>query len=436
MRPRTSVAAVLLFGGLLAIRADASDVLELRDFVLIDGTGAAPRPVERLLIHDGRIAQIDDSGTAPPAAASERWTRIALDGAFVMPGLIDTHVHVARFPDTRARAVQILERAVRGGITGVRDLGGDARALADIERAIGSRELVAPLVVHSALLGGPDIFRQGPTAAMSAGRVPGQAPWAHVVDAGTDLPRLIAAARGSGAGNIKIYGDVEPELASALIHEATRQQLLSSAHSTVFPTRPSELVNAGIGSLSHAAYLVWEAVDQVPSDYGQRIAGPWKTVPADHPRLLALYRLMAERGVILDATLYVYEAMGSYPGVPKMDWTADAAAWGAEATRHARQAGVRVSTGTDWFEPRDERELPHTHEELALLVERAGFSPLQALVAGTLHGAIALGRDATHGTVAVGKVADLLILDADPLQDIRNTQRIRYTLRAGVVVEP
>jgi imidazolonepropionase-like amidohydrolase len=145
---------------------------------------------------------------------------------------------------------------------------------------------------------------------------------------------------------------------------------------------------------------------------------------------------MAERGVTLDATLYVYKSMQSYPGVPKMDWVETASAWGTEATRFARAAGVRVTTGTDWFEPRDDFELPHTHEELALLVESAGFTPMQALIAGTRDGAFALGRESTHGSIEIGKVADLLVLDADPLQDIRNTTRIRFTVRRGRVVDP
>lgn len=88
-----------------------------------------------------------------------------------------------------------------------------------------------------------------------------------------------------------------------------------------------------------------------------------------------------------------------------------------------------MTTGTDWFEPQHDRELPHTHQELVLLVERAGFTPMEALVAATRHGAEAMGLPDAIGTVAVGKQADLLVLDADPLADIRNTQHIRMTIR-------
>jgi imidazolonepropionase-like amidohydrolase len=245
----------------------------------------------------------------------------------------------------------------------------------------------------------------------------------------------VAEAKGAGVGQLKLYGDIAPDLARRLIAEAHRQHLLATAHATVFPTGPGQLVEAGIDSLAHAPYLVWEGADAIPDDFGQRIAGPWATVAPDHPRLLALYARMAQEGVALDATLYVYKAMNGYPGHPGAPWADAAFAWAAKATRFAHAAGVRVTTGTDWFEPGAGEYLPHTHDELALLVEAAGFSPMEAIVAGTRNGALALGM-ADRGTVAVGQVADLLVLEASPLEDIHNTQAIRFTVVEGRVVDP
>ncbi|MEZ5442053.1 MAG: amidohydrolase family protein [Lysobacterales bacterium] len=425
----------LLLFACLSSTASAAEYLELTDFTLIDGTDGAARTVQRMLIRDGRIVAIDPE-PIPSAEPGSTWTRIDLQGTWVMPGLVDTHVHVARFPDAHAKAVTILQQALAGGVTLVRDLGGDARALAELERATGRAEIAGPDLVYSAMLGGPDIHAQGPTAQLASGRVAGEAPWARMVDANSDLRQILAEARGTGARNIKLYGDMTAPLVAAIVAESRRQQLLTTAHATVFPAAPQDLVEAGVGSLAHAAYLVWAGVDEVPADYQRRTSGPWEAIPADHPRLLALYRRMAERGVSLDATLYVYEAMQSYPGLPPMPWTRQASAWGAEATRLAHAAGVRVSTGTDWFEPRHDRELPHTHEELVLLVEKAGFTPAEAIVAGTRNGAIALGLGESHGTLELGKWADLVVLEADPLEDIRHTQQIRFTIRHGQRIEP
>jgi imidazolonepropionase-like amidohydrolase len=436
MKSMTAAALVALCAFVAAPAFAATEYLELVDFHLIDGTGTSARTVQHLVARDGVLVQIDEAGRPPTPEPRARWTRIDLDGAWVMPGLIDTHVHVARFPDTRAKAGSILHEATLGGVTAVRDMAGDARSLAELSRAVGTGELVAPTLVYSALFGGPDIFRQGPTAEMSRGLVPGQAPWAHVVTADSDLRQLVAEAKGSGATSVKVYGDLSPALAAALIREARRQHLRTAAHATVFTARPGDLVDAGVGSLAHAPYLVWEAADEVPDDYAKRIDGPWDHIAPDHPRLRALYRSMAEHGTTLDATLYVYKEMATYPGLPKMDWMPAAFAWGAEATRLAREAGVLVTTGTDWFEPRDETELVHTHEELALLVEAARFTPLQAIVAGTHNGAVALGIEDVAGTVEVGKYADLLVLEANPLEDIRNTRRIAFTVLHGTIVDP
>lgn len=416
--------------------ARAAEYLELTDLRLIDGTGAGERRVARLIARDGVIVAIDAQGAVPVPEADARWTRIGLDGAWVTPGLIETHAHVARFPDTRNEAQRLLHQAARGGVTGVRDLGGDARALADIARSLQAREWIGPHLSYSAMFGGPALFESGPTAALAPGHAPGTAPWSRKIEAGTDLSEAVAQAQGSGADNIKVYGDLSPAQARGLIEQARRRGLRSTAHATVFPTRPSELVEAGIGTLSHSPYLVWEAVDTVPADFKMRTQGPWKRVPPDHPRLLALYRRMAERGVFLDSTLYVYRSMKRYSAQIRADWADEAFAWGAKATAIARREGVRVTAGTDWFEPDYGETLPHTHDELALLVEFSGFTPMQALLAGTRDGAAALGLQDATGTVEVGKSADLMVLDADPLADIRNTRKLRMTVRGGQVLLP
>jgi imidazolonepropionase-like amidohydrolase len=344
-------------------------------------------------------------------------------------------VHVARFPDAFVQAERILREAVRGGVTTVRDLGGDARALAELQRRVDAEHALLPTLASAAMFGGPDIYRGPPIDQFSIGLRTGEAPWAQSITAKTDLPLAIARAKGAGVDHIKIYGNLSPALARAIIAEATRQNVLTVAHATVFTASPADLVEAGAGTLSHAPYLVWQAVDKVPADYGMRISGPWSSTPPDHPRLRSLYRRMAERGVFLDATLYIYRMMNEYlPPEMKRDWTDQAFAWGAQATRQAHRAGVRVTTGTDWFEPR-EGELPHTHDELALLVSDAGFTPMEAIVSGTRNGALAMGLGETHGTLEIGRFADLLVLEADPSIDIGNTKRIRKVFLRGHPVE-
>lgn len=103
-------------------------------------------------------------------------------------------------------------------------------------------------------------------------------------------------------------------------------------------------------------------------------------------------------------------------------------------TRAAHAAGVRIAAGSDDMEADSAGALPNIHHEMALLV-RAGLTPMQAIVAATQTSAIAGGFERDHGTIAVGKAADLLVLDADPGADIRNTTRIAYVVRRGRLLE-
>lgn len=425
-----AAAASILF---LATPAQAADWLILSKVTLIDGTGAPARGVERIAIRNGVIVAIGGAGIDAPAEG-DVVVSVELGGAFVMPGLVDTHVHVGRFPSARAEAERLLQVAVRGGVTSVRDLGGDARALTEVTRAMANGELVGATLAHSTLLGGESLFKQDQRFASHAiGFAPGSAPWSKAVTATSDLRLVIAEAKGAGATIAKLYGNLDARLAGRLIAEAERQGLKTAAHATVFPAGPSALVAAGIDSLSHAPYLIWEAARSIPADYRARTKGPWAEIPPDHPKLLALYTSMARRGVFLDATLFVYRNMAKYSPAVDADWTGPAFSWAMQAVRIAHERGVRITAGTDWFEPRSAAELPHTHEELVLLVE-AGLSPMEAIVAGTKNGAAAMGVDAARGTLAVGKAADLLVLDADPLADIRNTQKIRFVVKDGRIV--
>src|SRR5262249_54516666 len=213
------------------------------------------------------------------------------------------------------------------------------------------------------------------------------------------------------------YAAVPAEVLRPLVAEAHRQGLQVWAHAALFPARPSEVVRAGVDVVSHASLLVWEGVPILPPATERRRPDP--ILPADHPKMHALLALMAERKTLLDATLFVLGESG-----PQAKWSAD-------IVRAAAKAGVPLTAGTDSIGTDGEGDLPNIHRELQLLVERGGLSPIAALVAATSNAARALGIDSTHGIIAEGKAADLVVLSADPTADIRHTRDIVAVFKGG-----
>jgi hypothetical protein len=110
--------------------------------------------------------------------------------------------------------------------------------------------------------------------------------------------------------------------------------------------------------------------------------------------------------------------------------------WSFQVARRAHALGIPFVTGTDLMGRPSVDPSAAVHDELELLVTQAGHSPAEAIRAATLHGARMLGREREQGTVEVGKLADLVILSADPLTDIRNTRRVVYIIKAGELHEP
>ena len=393
------------------------DVVALAHVTVIDGTGAPARPDQTIVLRDGSIAEVFPSTAKPPPPEA---VLLDLTGRYVIPGLIDSHVHLATDPsdgDRRAAVVRRLRNALHGGVTSVRDMAGDGRALADLSRAQLAGEIESPAIYYAALMAGPEFFTDPRARLATRGVVPGTAPWLRSVTAATNWPVAIAEAKGTGATAIKVYAAVSARVLRPLVAEAHRQGMKVWAHATLFPARPSEVVGAGVDVLSHASLLIWEGMTEVPS---LTAAGrPDSTIRPTSPLVTSVLRLMARRGTILDATLFV---MGD---------DSARAAWSAAATHEAWQAGVPISAGTDSIGVDLDSTLPNIHEELRLLVERAGLTPMAAITAATFNGARAIGIERTHGTIAAGKAADLVVLAADPLADIDHTRDIVYVFQAG-----
>lgn len=434
------VLCVLVFArqAVVPVAARASHppaAIALEHATVIDGTGAPPETDRTVVIRDGRIQAVFASGSRPlPDGASVEDLR----GRYLIPGLIDAHVHLTGRPTTYGQYAALLQALLRKGVTGLRDMAGDARILGYLAREAQLDEIPSPDIYYSALMAGPTFFAEdGRVPGTSQGILLGAAPWMRAVDATTDIPMAVAEAKGTGATGVKLYANLPARIVTAIAAEAHRQGLMVWTHATVFPAKPSDAVAAGADSISHTPYLVWQAAPRVPLDYRSRAYGDFTHIRPDDPKILALLDQMKEHGTILDATLRVFAQESTRdPG----SMGAGIMPWSYAVTREAHERGVLVDAGTDsqglpaGRHGPDLQAAPAVIDELALLVAHGGFTPLEAIHAATQVNAFVVGQGAQRGTIGPGKAADLVVLSADPTADIRNLTKVVQVFKDGRAV--
>lgn len=354
---------------------------------------------------------------------------VDLTGKFLLPGLIDSHVHLEA-PPNRRQADAILRSDLYGGVTAVRDMADDRRAVADISRASLVGEIPGSDVFYAAVMAGPEFFQDKRTHQTTAGVTAGQVPWMQAVTPETDIPMAVAVARGTSATGIKLYGDLSADLAAKITAEAHRQRTKVWAHTTLFPAKPSEVVAAGVDVISHSCLIVHQASQHVPSDVTVHDDVSLAQFEGGRSQVLKpLFEQMARRQVILDATVWTYDAPMPDTGTPMQ--TAHRrcdAALGAAITNQAYRAGVLIATGTD--NPATWDDLwPDVFHEIDLLVHQAHMSSNDVIRSATEISARAAGQERDMGTIAPGKLANMVLLAKDPIQDINNLRSVEMTIR-------
>lgn len=405
------------------------ETIALTGLTLVDPARGVHAAEMTILVHGDRIAATFRNGqqTLPPGTTVQD-----LQGRFVLPGLINSHVHLMRrFVSSREEMYSELERMLLGGVVAVRDMAGDARVIAGARRAILAGERLGPDIYNSAVFGGPEFAASDPRMARSSlGYRPGESPWAQAVTDETDLPRAIARADGAQVSALKLYLGFEAGLIARLAEEAHRQGLQVWAHSTVYPSRPIQVVRAGVDAISHACGLAWQDADLDPRPYAaanvrRRPRFDPVLVDADSPEMAMLFKEMVNRRVFLDPTLSSHVR----PGDDRFGCTTDLM---VTLIREAHRAGVTISTGTDWFSPLED-PTPTVIKEIEALVSHGVLTPEEALAAATLHGAQTLGREKDYGTIEPGKFASLMVLKEDPTRDLAALRSVVAVMQRGTL---
>ena len=331
----------------------------------------------------------------------------------------------------------MMRRDIYGGVTAVRAMGDDARAVAEYARAARVGEVPGPDIYFAALFAGPDFLHDPRLLASSQGFEPGTAPWMQAIDDQTDLATAVTLAKGTSAVAIKIYANLSAKLVTKIAAEAHRQGMQVWAHAMVFPATPQEVIDARPDTVSHTGYLAYQAVEKRPQRYQEREVFPLDPAPFENGKnkvMAVLFDTMRERGIILDATNYVFETIERMRAqtpedAPPPPYCSSKLAelLCAQAYKH----GVLISAGTDSFAPADD-PYPALHSEIEILVRKCGMTPMDAIRSATMISAMSAGQQKEMGTLEPGKLANIIFLASDPLEDIAAIRSVELTVKRGV----
>ncbi len=408
--------------------------LVIRDATILSMDDELPRRGS-VLVRGDRIAYVGPTASLPPAPDAR-----VIDGSgrFLIPGLIDMHTHVSK---TRGSSLSLL---VAAGVTTVRDLGGDHEELLawrrDIEagRRTGPRLLIAGPYLESA----SNAARQH--AAPASEMVEPARRTRVAVATPADADRIVAAIAARGVDHLKIRTTSDRDTYLAIGAAAKRRGLALAGHTQ--PYSLDDILTSGQASIEHGFYPPLDerpGVDR-PSFFGRLAAAGVAVVPT----LVVFERL----GTPDDAALQGRVADAEHPASGRRllsaylraEWREQLAEQGPDRRpayarlqagirrdlREMRTAGVPILAGTD-IGVLNVVPGESLHEELMLLVRDAGLSPIDALRAATRDAARVLRREGEFGTIAAGRQADLVLLDADPRTGIGNVRRIDSVVLRG-----
>jgi hypothetical protein len=402
-------------------------------------------PDRTIVIRGDKIASVGgaaDVGELPADA-----TRIDGRGKFALPGLIDAHVHVVHVLDfAHVTGDEVLPLYLAAGVTSLRSTGDEIVAATLVARFAAAHPESCPRVFTCSPLldADPPIHRDVGYAITDPAKV----------------PALFADLGRWNVTTVKIYAGTSRPVGKAIIDESHRRGLFVTGHLGGYS--PQDAVADGIDGLEH----IWSVFNFVIPPEVAKVPGHRGRLDLNNPLCESLVPELARKKVFVDPTLAVFRNMILLPDVPEVrDHPDNALApqrlrdfWPVylkrtgcpqggpledrrrefakfqELTGKLYKAGVPLLAGTDSPEP----QVPpgfSLHQELEMLVE-SGLPPAAALRAATLTNATVLGQKDHLGSIAPGKLADLILLSANPMEDIGNTRRIELVIRSGQLSRP
>jgi len=388
----------------------------IRNVTLLDGTGAAPVPGQALIVEGRRISWIGPEAQLPEGSDGH-----AIDGqgGTIMPGMINCHVHLTNdgSPDlfgqverdsvtvSALRGYLNLQATLQSGVTSVRDCGAANGIALDLARAVDDGLVPGPRIRAAGrvitMTGGHGHFigreADGPAGVRQATRAE--------IKAGAHFIKAMATGGVLTPGVVPTQTALQPDELEQVAREAHNAGRRAACHA-IGNEGIKNAIRAGIDSIEHGFYLDDEALE-----------------------------LALDRGTVLVPTLIAVNQIvnnGKTGAMPA--WVVEKAESESGHHRESFAAGVRsgmkVAAGTDAGTPFN----PHTYlpQELALMVDY-GMRPMEAIVAATRNAAENLDLAPDVGTLEVGRLADIVVVDGDPSSDITAAGRVRFVMKDGVL---
>ena len=414
-------------------RHNGNETLVLQGATLIDGTGTPPKTDAVIIICNNKIIAVTNQtnyqynssyNDSNKSLTNERV--LNLTGKYIMPGLFDMHAHIAGVRKNsydQAMSENMLGMLLNYGVTTIRNPGGPTN------ESVYLRE-----ELFHGNLNGPEIFTAG--RLLNSPEFP--VPFVEKqVTTEEEVREEVCNQATAGIDYIKLYVGLKPDLVKAAVDEAHRQGIKVIGH--LYLTSWTDAANLGIDFLTHGVPL---SPFLLPNDE-QRIFNLTGGGPFDHSLWLDLVDLdsieirnmiesLVQNQIPVDPTISIYEAIfvrQSF-GDPQNEQR-----WSKvlQLTKMMHDRGVKILSGTDIpnFELVPGESL---HHELELLVE-AGINTSDVIKIATRNGAEALDLMNQTGTIEPGKQADIIILSANPIEDIENSKRIDAVISNGRIIE-
>lgn len=394
--------------------------LTIANVTLVDGTGRAPVPGVTLVVEGDRFFSVSSNAGAPPSTG----TRIDGTGKWAIPGLMDMHVHLRG-------GIRALHGYLYCGVTSIYDAGNDPEVIFALREKERAGEITAPRIFATgAVVTAPD-GHGGEGAVEVEDFARDRAKLDEHIARGPDVLKITQDEHGWGTRSMIRY------LPSDLLEEIVRYYHEHGIRTTIHISneiRAWEAIYSGIDTLAHPV---------IQGPVSDRYLNMMKAKGIPQVSTLTIgdgYSRLVEHPEFLDEPLYratmSFEEMELLRTKTRKEW--EARRWtqwmkvmtpvAQENLKRLHEAGGVVVLGTD------QSLGAAVHRELELLVE-AGIPPQDAIGIATRNGAVFLGRERDLGTIEEGKLADLVLLDADPTEDIDNLKKIHAVIKAGAVID-